>query len=169
MRPLPADCPSYYHRYINLVTQDEVMEALSETYQEALKLIRSIPPALENHAYAEGKWTIREVFLHCVDTDRVFGYRALCFARGDKQKMLPFEEDDYAVASNANTRSLANIADELEAVSKATLALFASFSESVLASAGESPSGRTTVNSMGFMISGHLIHHMGVIRERYLK
>lgn len=169
MRPLPEDYPPYFHGYVSLVKQDEVLTALRETYREALELLRSIPDSLGSHAYAEGKWTIREVFLHCMDTERVFSYRALCFARGDKQRMLPFEENDYAAASNANTRTLADIANEMEAVSQSTLALFSSFSGQVLARAGESPSGRTTVNSMGFMISGHLIHHMSVLRERYLK
>lgn len=169
MKPLPTDYPEYYGRYVNLVEHDDVQKALVATAAAALELIRSIPAQLEGHAYAPGKWTIREVFQHCLDTERVFAYRALCFARGEKQKMLPFEEDDYAANSRANTRPLGSIAEELEAVSKATQLLFASFSKDVLALAGESPSGPATVNSIGFMIIGHLLHHMGVIRERYLK
>jgi hypothetical protein len=168
MKPQSTDHPPYYDRYVSLVKQDELLKALQETRNEALRLIQSIPTHLEGHAYAEGKWTIREVILHCIDTERVFSYRALSFARGDRQKMLPFEENDYAANSRANSRSLANIAEELKAVGEATSSLFTSFAPDVLALSGETPSGKATVNSMGFMIPGHWIHHMNVIRERYL-
>lgn len=169
MKPLTTDHPPYFDRYVSLVKQDDLLDALQETRNEVLMLIQSIPAQLESYAYAEGKWTIKEVVLHCIDTERIFSYRALSFARGERQKMLPFEENDYAANSCANSRSLSNIAGELKAVGESSSALFASFSPEVLALAGENASGRTTVNSMGFMIAGHWIHHMNVIRERYLK
>jgi uncharacterized damage-inducible protein DinB len=169
MKPLTTDHPPYFDRYVSLVKHDDLLKALQETRSEVLRLIQSIPADLEGYAYAEGKWTIKEVILHCMDTERVFSYRALSFARGERQKMLPFEENDYAANSHANSRSLSNLAEELKAVSEATITMFASFSPEVLALSGENASGRTTVNSMGFMVAGHWIHHMNVIRERYLK
>src|SRR6218665_1085746 len=169
MKPQSTDHPPYYNGYVSLVKQDDLLKALQESRSEALRLIRAVPAELEGYAYAEGKWTIREVILHCIDTERVFSHRALSFARGEKQKMLPFEENDYAANSRANSRSLSNISDEMNAVGEATLALFASFAPDVLALSGETPSGPAMVNSMGFMITGHWIHHLNVIRERYLK
>lgn len=169
MKPQPQDYPSYYGGYISLIKQNEVLSSLTETTRESLGLIRSIPIELENHAYADGKWTIKELLLHCIDTERIFSCRALGFARGEAQKALPFEENNYAAHSHADKRSLNNIAAELEAVGKATVALFASFSEEVLAVSGQTPSGKSTVNAMGFMIAGHTRHHLDILKERYLK
>jgi hypothetical protein len=169
MRPQRGDYPPYFENYIPLVKQNTVLDAIAETKQQALDFIRTIDPALENMAYAEGKWTIKEVIIHCMDTERVFSTRAMGFARGETQPALPYDENIYAAHSHAKERSLTNIAEEFECVMNATLALFKSFSNETLAAKGKFPAGITTVNAMGFAVCGHTLHHLNMIRERYLK
>lgn len=169
MRPLATEHPEYYGRYISLVSQNDVISALEETKRTFLAFIHSIDTSLENYAYADGKWTIKEVILHCSDTERIFSTRALNYARGDGQKSLAFDENAYAVQCHADGRSLKDIAYEYEAVANATAALFRSFSQDSLRLTGQTPSGPSTVNSIGFCICGHSLHHLNVIKERYLK
>jgi len=169
MKPLLSDHPEFYVRYISLVTNDSVTEAMLHTKKEVERLMNRLNEDLGNYAYANGKWTIKEVLLHCIDTERIFSTRALSFARGESQKALSFDEDTYAANSHANTRTLQNIMQEFESVNAATFNLFSSFAEQVLQTVGETPSGSATVNAVGFAICGHSLHHMGVIRERYLK
>lgn len=169
MRPKQTDHPEYYRRYIDLVKHDKVVHAIRATTREALQLIRSIDPVSGDTAYADGKWTLKEVLIHCMDAERIFSTRALCFARGDGQKALPFDENIYAPNSEAHLRSLESIADEFESVGNSTLQLFSSFSDKTLELKGETPSGPSTVNAIGFAICGHTLHHLAIIKERYLK
>jgi hypothetical protein len=169
MKPQASEHPEYYGRYINLVKEDQIIEALAASSKAALSLIRNTDPALGDYAYANGKWTLKEVLIHCIDTERIFSTRALCFARGDRQKALSFDENTYAPNSEARTRTLESIAGEFEVVSKATLELFKSFSEKTLALKGETPSGPSTVAAIGFAICGHTLHHLNILTERYLK
>lgn len=168
MKPTLLQYPEYMDTYISLVKEDNVRDALAETKKTFLAFIGSINPDLENHRYAAGKWSIKEVILHCADTERIFASRALGYARGEKQKSLSFDENTYANNSHADTRSLKDIIDEYETIANATASLFHSFSDSVLSIPGEMPSGPCTVNAVGFAISGHNLHHMKIIKERYL-
>lgn len=168
MRPQAHEHPSYYGQYIALVKEDNIRSALAETKKTFLTFLRSIDPKLESYAYAEGKWTVKEVILHCTDTERIFSARALGYARGEKQKSLPYDENDYAKNCGAATRSLNDLINEYEAVANATAALFHSFSEKTLASVGETPAGPSTVNALGFSMCGHNVHHMNILKERYL-
>lgn len=168
MRPQPQDHPDYYRQYVSLVKQEDVMSALDENRKMFLAFLHSIDPALENYAYAPGKWTVKQVILHCSDTERIFSTRALGYARGERQKSLPFDENAYAAAADTSLRSLKDIAWEYEAVANSTAALFRSFSPEQLSAKGETPTGLATVNAMGFCICGHNLHHLNVITERYL-
>lgn len=168
MKPTTNEHPEFYGRYISHVRENTITEAIAETSKKFLTLLRSIDPKLENYAYAKGKWTIKEVVLHCSDTERIFCTRALGYARGETQKSLPFDENTYAQNSDAGPRSLKNIIDEYESVANATMTLFSSFSEEVLAKLGQTPSGPSTVNAVGYSICGHNLHHMNVLVERYL-
>lgn len=168
MRPQPQDHPAYYEQYVSLVKQEDVITALDETRKRFLAFIHGIDPAMESFAYAPGKWTIKQVILHCADTERIFSTRALSYARGDRQKSLPFDENAYADAADTTPRSLKDVTWEYEAVANSTVALFRSFSAELLSAKGETPSGPATVNAMGFCICGHNLHHLNVITERYL-
>ncbi len=169
MRPKKEECPEYYIYYIGLVKQNDVLNALAETKKNNIDFIKSIPSDLEDHAYAPGKWTIKEVLIHCIDTERIFSTRALGFARGDKQTPHSYDENLYGANSNAASRTLKDILEEFEAVRHASVCLFGSFSEDSLAKTGNTPSGKATVNSIGFTICGHTEHHINIIKERYLQ
>lgn len=169
MRPKKEEHPEYYNYYVDLVKQEDVVNALTETKKTNLDFIKNIPIELANYAYADGKWTTKQVLLHCVDTERIISTRALKFARGETQKPLPFDENLYAANSHADLRSLKDIEEEFEAVRNATITLFRSFSFETLMAVGTSPSGIVTVNSIGYMICGHTQHHLNIIKERYLK
>ncbi len=159
----------YLKKYISLVKEKNVLNALAESHLETLKLIESIPPNHENYSYSEGKWTIKEVLIHCMDTERIFCTRALSFARGETQPSQSFDENKYATNSEANLRLLSDIKEEWINLRGSTISLFKTFSSNKLFSKGIMPAGELTVNEIGIAISGHSLHHLFIIKERYLK
>ena len=159
----------YFKKYICLVKEKNVLNALAESHLEALKLIESILPNQENYSYSEGKWTIKEVLIHCMDTERIFCTRALSFARGETQPSQSFDENKYATNSEANLRLLSDIKEEWINLRGSTISLFRNFSSNKLFSKGIMPAGELTVNDIGIAISGHSLHHLFIIKERYLK
>ena len=159
----------YLKKYISLVKEKNVLNALAESHLEALKLIDSILPNQENYSYSQGKWTIKEVLIHCMDTERIFCTRALSFARGETQPSQSFDENKYATNSEANLRLLSDIKEEWVNLRSSTISLFKNFSSNRLFSKGIMPAGELTVNDIGIAISGHSLHHLFIIKERYLK
>jgi uncharacterized damage-inducible protein DinB len=127
----------------------------------------SISEEKSMHAYAEGKWTIKEVLQHMIDTERIFNYRAVCFARKEAASLPGFEENDYAANSNANARSWKSLVEEFLAVRHATELMFDSFTDEMLDTAGKANNNSVTVGSVGFISVGHFYHHKKVIEERY--
>ena len=119
------------------------------------------------HAYAEGKWTIKEVLQHLIDTERIFNYRAVCFARKEAASLPGFEENDYAANSNANSRTWQSLVGEFLAVRLGTEMMYNSFTEEMLSTAGKANNNEVTVGSIGFISIGHFYHHKKVIEERY--
>lgn len=118
-------------------------------------------------AYAAGKWTLKELLQHVTDTERVFIYRAMCVARGEKQSLPGFDEDMYAANSNANARSWKSLAEEFLAVRQSSRLLFESFTEEMLNQSGTANNRPIHVNAIGFILVGHALHHMHIARERY--
>lgn len=167
MRPQKGSYPAYYENYIPLVNQEDVIVALTQNWNTLKETFAAIPESKEDYAYADGKWTIKQMLQHLADTERIFAYRALRFARKDPQQPLPFEENDYARAADVSSRSLKNILEEMETVRHASLSLFGSFSEADLLRSGKTAAGEATVLSLGFAVCGHAIHHMNVLKERY--
>lgn len=169
MRPQAGTYPDYYNNYIPLVKDLTLREALYTNHNETIFFFKNITADLEDFRYAEGKWTIKEVLNHCIDTERIFAYRALRFARKDAQQPLSFDQDLYVAGSEVSGRSLEDLIREFETVRAASVSLFNSFSDDVLLRTGKTAAGETTVLALGFTICGHNTHHINVIRERYLK
>ncbi|MEO6305860.1 MAG: DinB family protein [Bacteroidia bacterium] len=169
MRPTKEECPEYYTYYIGLTTQNDILSALTEFKRSDLEFMKAIPAGIENFAYADGKWTVKEVLIHTIDTERIFSARSLSFARGDKQVPHSYDENLYGANSHAGSRTLKDIIEEYEAVRNASICLYRSFSDTILQKTGQSPSGPTTVNAVGFTICGHTKHHLNIIQERYLQ
>lgn len=168
MTPIIGTYPEFFGAYISKVTETDLHRAFDNYRKHIFTFIKSIPESKGDHAYAVGKWTIKQLILHVSDSERIFSYRALRFARGDDQQPLPFEEDLYAANCDADKRTLASVIEEYEAVNNATILLFNSFSDNVLSKKGNTALGTITVNALGFVICGHAIHHVNILKERYL-
>jgi len=168
MKPEKSSHPPYFENYISKVSEDDVHQALHNNFKQLMVFFSSIQKEKENHAYAPGKWTIKQVLNHIIDCERIFAYRALRFARKDPQLVAAFEEDDYAKAADVSHRTLTDLLQEFEYVRLSTIALFTSFNQETLLRSGQMASGKANVLSLGFIVCGHANHHVNVIKEKYL-
>jgi uncharacterized damage-inducible protein DinB len=166
-KPAAGEYAPYYGTYIGQVQPDNLMEALQIHTEKFTAFIGSIPEAKADYAYAEGKWTVKEVLLHIIDAERIFAYRALRFARNDNTELPGFDEDKYVPQSNARSRTLTSLAVEFAAVRQATLTLFNSFDDPAFMRMGIASNNLMSVRALGFVIIGHAEHHRLVMEERY--
>jgi hypothetical protein len=168
-RPLPQEFAAFYQGYINLVEGDDVVKELELSYQPLEKWLQSLETIDLNFSYAPGKWTVAQLLQHIIDTERVFAYRAMCFGRGESQLLPGFDENSYAIAAPAAGRKLKGLAEELLTLRKASIILFRSLQkENVLHQKGTASGNQVTVNALGFMLVGHVLHHQKILKERYL-
>lgn len=168
-KPDLPNVPPFYMTYVNYVKDADLLEAMKESSKITLQLVRSIPESKGEFRYQPEKWSIKELLCHMIDTERIFAYRALRFARKDKTPLAGFEEKDYAPEANANNRTIQNIANEMEHVRLASIDLYTSFSEEMLSRTGKANNTEVSVLNLGYIISGHESHHRKVLLERYLK
>jgi hypothetical protein len=167
-RPDLSTVPSFYHKYVNQTTDDDVLQAIQANTKTALAFLREIPDEKWDHRYAEGKWSIKEMLQHIIDTERIFSYRALCIARGEKASLPGFEENDYAAASKANRRTSAELIGEFETLRSSIQQLFTSLDSEQRAVEGIANGKPISANAIGFIIPGHAQHHINILKERYL-
>ena len=168
MRPLPNDYGVFYQTYINYTTADNLHQLVQESLPQVKAFLSAIPQSKAGYAYAEGKWTLNELLQHCIDTERIMTYRALCIARGDTQNLPGFDENPYAAASNANARSWDGLVEEMLWVRQSTILLFNSFNNDQLQQRGSANNHPITCNALGFIVIGHFMHHERIVKERYL-
>ncbi|GAA4750711.1 DinB family protein [Flavisolibacter ginsenosidimutans] len=160
--------PEWFHKYVKLVKEDDASEAMRANTTAVLPFLQSIPEEKWTHRYAEGKWSIKEVVQHLIDAERIFDYRALCIARGETVSLPGFDENTYAEKSKAHNRSKEELIEELKAVREGTEKLFASLDDEQLSAKGISNNNPITVNGLGYIIPGHVQHHVNILKERYL-
>ncbi len=160
--------PPFYKGYVKLVEHPDVLQAMRISGYRTMELIHSIPEAKSDFRYAEGKWSMREVLCHMIDAERIFGYRALRFARNDNTPLAGFDEKQYATQLNASSRNLKQIGDEMQHLRTTSVDLFESFNEEMLKRKGSANSNEFSVVALGFIIAGHETHHCKILRERYL-
>ncbi len=169
-KPEAGEYAPYAAMYIDLLPGDgRVLEHLESNFETVRGLVTSLPEEKLTYRYAPGKWSLKEILAHIVDDERIYAYRALRFARGDRAELPGFEQDDYARTSGAGDRSLASILEEYEAVRRATVALFAGLPESAFERSGFADGKVMSVRAAAYHIAGHELHHLGVIRDRYLR
>jgi len=168
MRPDLSRIGNWYHNYINLVTEDELTEAFDKQSASFIRFLETIPAEKYDYRYAEGKWTIKEVLQHIIDAERIFSYRALRFARKDATPLPGFDENTFAAAAKADTRSWDKLVEEFKVVRRSSELLFNSFDEDQLQSDGISSNSPNYVSGLGFILIGHAMHHQKIIKERYL-
>jgi uncharacterized damage-inducible protein DinB len=159
----------HYATYINQVSGEySLVEELEISVHRLIKFVQNIPMDKFDYRYAEGKWTIKDIIQHLIDAERIFAYRALCFARNDKTALPGFEENDYVDEAHATKRGIQDLLSELAVVRQGTLALFKSFSDEELVRKGIASNNPISVRALGFVIIGHQNHHQRVFEERYL-
>ncbi len=167
-RPDFNTLPEFHKRYVQHVKDYDVLEAMKISSKETLGLVRSISEEMGEHRYAAGKWSIKELLCHMMDTERILAYRALRFARNDKTNLPGFEENDYAPQANANNRNIKQIADEMERLRQTTIDLFINFTAEMLERKGLANNLELSVLNLGYIIPGHESHHRAILKERYL-
>ena len=167
-KPDLSAVPTFYKGYVENVKDMDVLEALQQSSKVALNIFRGIPEEMGEYRYAEGKWSIKELFNHMMDAERIFAYRALRFSRNDKTPLSGFEENDYAPLANAHARSVEQLVNEMERLRATTTDLFSSFNAEMLKREGTANNNKISVLNLGYVIAGHETHHRKVIVERYL-
>lgn len=167
MRPSEKDYASSYKGYIEQIKEDDILKVLEDQLTTAAKFFNTIPQEKGNYAYSEGKWSVKEVLGHVIDCERIFATRALCIARGEKQSLPGFEQDDYVKEAGFNKRPLDDLVEEFSLVRKSNVALFKSFSEEKLNERGTASENEVTVRAILFIIAGHTIHHIKILKEKY--
>lgn len=168
-KPAPDEYPAYAEMYIKLLPDDgQILDHLARNFQSAKDLVLSLPAEKLLYRYAENKWTIKEILVHIIDDERIYAYRAMCFARGEKTHLPGFEQNEYAINSGANGRDINSILEEYEAVRRSTIALFNGLPENSLTNTGVADDKKDSVRALLFHLAGHELHHINLIKERYL-
>lgn len=158
----------FYKNYIKAVGNVDLFEVLNSSIEELLKTLKGLPEEKLMFRYSEGKWTIKELIQHLIDTERILNYRALRFSRNDATKIHGFDENWFVENSNGNERTINDLLEELTVVRKASVLLFKSFTHDMFSISGNANENEMTVRALGFIIAGHQIHHTAIIKERYL-
>ncbi|AUP81107.1 DinB family protein [Flavivirga eckloniae] len=159
----------YYGRYISLVPKEvTLIDGFKRDLDMVLQFFESIPSDKLNYSYAAGKWSIKEVFQHLIDTERIFQNRCFRFARHDKTAISGFEQDDYIEPSQANNKSLELLVEEFKAVRQSFMVLLKSLNDTDLKFIGNASGLNMSARAAAFTILGHSIWHINVIKERYL-
>ena len=168
MKPKPGDNNPYYDRYINLIEDDDIIVALKEQIKTSENFLKTLTEEQGNYSYADGKWTMKEVLGHVIDTERIMAYRALAFARNEKQSLPGFEQDDYVAESNLKKRSLIDMINEFRTLRESNINLFKGFDAEILNRRGTASGSEVTVLALIYIIAGHEKHHMKILKEKYL-
>ena len=168
-RPESSEYPAYSEPYIAKVPNGDLIKIMQATHRETQAYIGALTDEQVQYRYAEGKWSIKEIIGHLSDAERIFAYRALRFARKDTTDLSGFDENVYVPASNAHNRSIFELLAEFTVVRAATLALLSSFTDEMLLQRGTANGKAVSVRALAYIICGHEMHHLAVIKERYIK
>lgn len=168
VRPAPDEYAQYYHRYVGLVPDGDIVETLASQVKETAAFLRALPEERGGHRYAEGKWSIREVIGHLADGERIFSYRAMRFARADATPLPGFDENAYVPESGADARTLDSLVAEYEAIRAATVSLFGGIPSEAWHRSGTANGVPMSVRALAWITAGHERHHREILRTRYL-
>jgi len=167
-RPETDEFDPYYDKYISLVDGNDTLPVLDDQIAEMRQMFADVPEEKGAFAYADGKWTTKEVLSHLIDGERIFAYRILRISRGDETPIEGFEQDGYIENSNANNRCFADLLDEFDLQRRSNLHLLKNISDKGSRRMGTASEKRISVRALAYIMAGHIIHHMVILRERYL-
>lgn len=166
-RPQANDSAAYYHKYIALAEGDSVTELVNNYAFDIQEFYNNLPESKADFAYAENKWTVKQVLQHLTDAERVFAYRALRISRGDITPLASFEENAYVENGFAEERSLSSLKQEFNSVRAATDIFLLALNEDQIKRTGTASNSTVSVNALAYIIYGHLLHHRNILQERY--
>ncbi len=166
-RPDASEYAPFYAGYVAKVPDGDIVGTLRRTGEEVISALQAIPEGKGDHRYAEGKWSVRTVIGHLIDAERIFSYRALRVARGDATPLPGFEENNYAVTANSDARTLADLVSELAVVRSSTVRLLESFPDEAWLRRGTASNAEVSARALAWIMTGHTLHHLQVLRERY--
>lgn len=167
-KPDASEYAPFYKSYVEMLGQDDVLEKLSSNRKKTYYFFLALPAEKADFAYAEGKWSIKEVLNHMVDTERIMCYRLLRFSRADHHPLAGFNENFYVSRANAKNRDLEDLANEFSDLRKANLYLYQNLDQEQLRRQGMASNAIVSVKALLYIIAGHELHHLKIIRERYL-
>lgn len=166
-RPDASEYAPYYGRYVDLVVGADALGALRRQLVETLALLATVSEERSNTAYEPGKWTVKEVLGHVIDSERVFGYRALRFSRGDATPIEGFEQDEYVRNSRLDSVPFDVLVDEYEHLRLSTVLMLERLDEVGWLCRGVANENEVSVRAIAFILAGHELHHVGILRDRY--
>jgi len=166
--PQAGEYGSYYQRYIDNATEDDIVAALDAQSHETAKLLGGVSEEQSSFRYEPGKWSIKQIVGHMTDGERIFAYRALSFARGETQPLPGFDQDPYVDNAGSDDRSIADLVEELALVRRANVMMFRALSEEAWLRTGVASDNPISVRAIAFIMLGHERHHLRILRERYL-
>lgn len=169
-KPAPSEYAPFYAGYISAIAalgDGDILETLERQTSELRQLAAAIPAERESYRYGKDKWSVREVFGHLIDGERVFSYRTLRFSRGDQTPLPGFEENDYVAASHSDRRPLSSLVDEFALLRQANLLLLRNLAPEDWPRTGTANGHPVSVRALAFIMAGHVRHHLNILRDRY--
>lgn len=167
-RPDPSEHAAYYEKYISLVPGDDAVAALKENLRTTSELLESISDDQSNSTYAEGKWSIKQLLGHVNDGERVFSYRAMCISRGDETPLPSFDQENYIRNFPFESLRWADLVAEFKAIRHSTIALLTQLPKAAWERRGTASNNPVSVLALAYIMAGHELHHVKILRERYL-
>jgi hypothetical protein len=167
-RPEASEYDPYYAEYIAQIPDGPILETLATQIRATQALLSGVDEARALRRYAPGKWSLKEVVGHIVDTERLYAMRALAFARCERARLFGMEQDEWVAAAGFDARPLPDLLAEFESLRRANLAMFSGFRDDVWMRRGIANEVEFSVRALAWIIAGHERHHVKVIRERYL-
>ena len=160
--------PTYFHPYISKIPDGDPIQLLEIGIKETLSTLVMVTEEKANFSYAKGKWSIKDIVQHLIDTERIFTYRALAIARGESVELIGYDHEAYVREANADSRSLKTLLEEYKRLRLSTIDLFSSFSKEVFKKRGNANGMEISVEQLQYILIGHELHHLWVIQQKYL-
>jgi hypothetical protein len=167
-KPEPNEYNPYYTGYVSLVTETEMVSALANQIDEIEQFWSGVPENLGDHSYEPGKWTVKGVLSHLIDTERVYAYRALRFSKGDPTALPGYDQDAYVAAAGFTHLGLLELVDELIMLRKSNIVFFRNLPPSTETRSGNANGSEITVRAIACILIGHVRHHSRIVAEKYL-
>jgi uncharacterized damage-inducible protein DinB len=167
-RPEKSEYAPYYEKYVSLVPEADIVATLARQNEETLALLRTVTEERAGFRYEPGKWSIKQVVGHLIDAERIFAYRALAIARGERQPLPGMEQDEYMARADFDARTLADLAEEFGHVRRANVLMLRGLDDEAWSRRGVASDNEVTVRALAYIIAGHEAHHVQILRARYL-